>query len=178
MLVVSGSLGGYALIADAQLRDAKPDFSDVVSGSISAALLYGIVRAAEAARRGVAPWASGNIDAIYRWRQLMPPLVIAAYLAGIIAPGEELFWRGLVQGALVRRLGTTRGVAAAIACYATTQAASGNLALVGGAAVAGAFWSTQYQLQRRLAPVIVSHILWDISILLLFPSNNPPEGTA
>ena len=69
-------------------------------------------------------------------------------------------------------------MAAAVACYATAQAASGNFALVGGAATAGAFWSVQYHLQRRLAPVIVSHILWDISILLLFPSNKPTEGTA
>ena len=48
MLVVSGSLGAYALAVDAKLRDVKPDIDDAIAGTISAALLYGSVRTAEA----------------------------------------------------------------------------------------------------------------------------------
>jgi membrane protease YdiL (CAAX protease family) len=178
MLAVSGSIGVYALAADADLRHPTLTTDDVITGTISAAVLYGAFRATEVAARHAGTWMTRDIASIYRWRRLMPPLAIAAFLAGAIAPSEELFWRGLVQSALQRRLGTKRGLAAAAACYATAQAASGNATLVAGAAAAGAFWGAQYVLQRRLAPVIVSHIIWDLCIFLLLPARKSTEGNA
>jgi len=120
--------------------------------------------------RQILPRGAEEIDQIYALRRRAPGWLIAMLLGGIIAPCEELFWRGLLQDSLSRRFGRVRGVALALACYAGVHLGSGNLALTGAAATAGAFWGVQYALQKRLPSVIVSHIIWDCWIFLIAPT--------
>ena len=61
--------------------------------------------------------------------------------AGVSAPGEEIFWRGLVQTVLSGSFGTGWGAAAAWGLYVVVNAASGNLAILAGAVVSGAVWT-------------------------------------
>src|SRR5690606_12774994 len=100
-------------------------------------------------------------------RRQAPRGLIALLLGAIIAPGEELFWRGFVQARLARRYPSWLTVGLASGLYAAIHLSARNLTLVSAAGVAGLFWSVQFALQRRLAPVIVSHILWDIWIFLI-----------
>ena len=60
-----------------------------------------------------------------------------------------------------------RAGAAAAVLYAGVQVASDNPTLVGAAGVAGAYWSALAAAGVDMESLIVSHVLWDIVILLV-----------
>lgn len=171
MTLAAGGLGLYALAVRPKLRRVRPTGRDLVAGALSAAGLYAVFQVGDRAARQVMPEGASEIEKIYALRRSAPRWVIALLLGGIIAPGEEFFWRGLLQSSLSERLGTVWGAAVASACYAAVHLSSRNLTLIGAAATAGAFWGLQYALQRRLAANVVSHILWDVWIFLIAPTS-------
>lgn len=166
----TGALGVIALCREPRAYRPRVAASDVPAGVLSAALLYLVFQIGDRLARAVMPNGGNDIAAIYRLRREAPPKLIALLLAVIIAPGEELFWRGFVQRGLQARFSRLFAVPLAAAAYAGVHLPSGNLTLTGAAGIAGLFWSAQYALQKRLAPVIVSHILWDIWIFLVAPT--------
>jgi membrane protease YdiL (CAAX protease family) len=165
-----GSLGAYALYANPDLRTTRVRPGDVASGIASAGLLYGIFQVGDRFARRVMPNGGAEIDDIYRKRGLAPDPFIAAALALVIAPGEELFWRGLVNRYLAQRFGHVAGNAAGATIYGAIHLVSGNLTLTGAAGVAGAFWSIEQLAQERMGPLIVSHVAWDVWIFLVRPT--------
>ncbi len=165
-----GSLGAYALYANPDLRKSRARPADLARGLASAGALYGIFRVGDRFARRVMPNGAAEIDEIYRKRGLAPDRLIAGALVLLIAPGEELFWRGLVNRYLVQRLGPVGGNAAGATMYGAVHLVSGNLTLTGAAAVAGAFWSLEHLAQGRMAPLIVSHVAWDVWIFLVRPT--------
>jgi uncharacterized protein len=144
-------------------------WSDLLLGAAASGCLYAVFAAGRVAAGYVLPSAGSQIDAVYAVRTQAPPWVIALLLVCVIAPGEEIFWRGLVQWGLVRRLGPTRGWVAAALTYGLVHAASANVMLVIAATVAGAFWGWLYLRLGRIAPVVVSHIFWDLAVFLIAP---------
>lgn len=165
-----GSLGAFALYANPDLRMTRLRPADVVRGMASAGILYGIFQVGDRFARRVMPNGSAEIDDVYRKRGLAPDPFIAATLALLIAPGEELFWRGLVNRYLAQQLGPLAGNAAGAATYGAIHLVSGNLTLTGAAGVAGAFWSLEHLALGRMAPLIVSHVAWDLWIFLVHPT--------
>src|SRR5207237_978569 len=107
---------------------------------------------------------------IYALRTLRPRGEIAARLATIVGPAEELFWRGLVQAALMRRLGRWRGAIAATLAYGGVHVVTGNFTLFGAATVAGAHWCALYAAGVPLGALVVSHVTWDVWIFLVQPT--------
>src|SRR5205807_6630368 len=112
---------------------------------------------------------AGGRRAVSALRAQGPWPVIARLLILVIGPGEELFWRGLVQWGLVRRFGPRLGWGAATAIYGGMHAAAANPMLILAALVAGGFWGLLYLRIGRIAPLIVSHVLWDLAVFLLLP---------
>jgi uncharacterized protein len=165
-----GSLGAFALYANPDLRKTRLKPSDVTRGIASAGLLYGIFQVGDRFARKVMPNGGAEIDDIYRKRGLAPDPLIAATLALLVAPGEELFWRGLVNRYLAQQFGPVAGNAAGATIYGAIHLVSGNLTLTGAAGVAGAFWSLEHLAQGRMAPLIVSHVAWDVWIFLVRPT--------
>ena len=165
-----GSLGAYALYANPDLRKTRVRPADVARGIASAGLLYGIFQVGDRFARKVMPNGGAEIDDIYRKRGLAPDPFIAATLALLIAPGEELFWRGLLNRYLAQELNPVAGNAVGATIYGAIHLVSGNLTLTGAAGVAGAFWSLEHLAQRRMAPLIVSHVAWDLWIFLVRPT--------
>jgi len=111
-----------------------------------------------------------DIRDIYALRGLRPRAEIATRLALVIGPAEEVFWRGLVQEALMRRYGRWPGAALAAAAYGGVHVTSGNFTLLGAAATAGAHWCVLYAARVPLGALIVSHVAWDIWIFLVQPT--------
>jgi uncharacterized protein len=165
-----GSLGAYALYANPDLRKTRLTPPDVVRGIASAGLLYGVFTVGDRFARKVMPSGGADIDAIYGKRGLASDAFIATSLALLIAPGEELFWRGLVNRYLAQQLGPVAGNAAGATIYGAIHLVSGNLTLTGAATVAGAFWSLQHLEDGRMASLIVSHVVWDVWIFLVRPT--------
>jgi membrane protease YdiL (CAAX protease family) len=98
-----------------------------------------------------------------------PPLVIAAPALLPVILGEELVWRGVVQTAVVRRLGPWRGVPVAALAYALAHAPLGSPVLVVVALSCGMAWSALRAVSASLVPSLLAHLAWDILVLLWLP---------
>ena len=169
-------LGSLSLASDRELRGVRARPRDVALGLASAAGLYGIFEAGDRLARRLLPRGAEQIDQIYRLRTLRPKAEIAARLACVIAPAEELFWRGFVQRRLARRLGRWPAAAASAAAYGGAHVVTGNLTLTGAAGVAGAYWSALAAVGMPMAALVVSHVAWDIWIFLLSPTGPAPAA--
>ena len=165
-----GGLGLYALATDPQLRRERFRPADLARGLGSAAVLYGIFQVGDRLARRVMPAGEREIGDIYTLRTQAPRPAIAAALALAIGPGEELFWRGLVQRGLQPRFGRLGAALMASTVYGGVHLVSENLTLTGAAATAGVFWGLVYAAEQRMAPLIVSHVAWDIWIFLIAPT--------
>ncbi|MGO9204960.1 MAG: type II CAAX prenyl endopeptidase Rce1 family protein [Candidatus Limnocylindrales bacterium] len=172
MTMTGLALGAYAIVALPALRRTRIRRLHVLLGASSAAVLYSTFTAGDRFVRQVVPGGSRDIADIYALRELQPRSEIALRLVTIIAPAEELFWRGMVQEGLMFRFGRWRGAALATAAYAGVHAVTGNLTLVGAAGVAGAHWSALYAAGVPLGALIVSHQLWDVWIFLVQPTGD------
>ena len=181
MTATGASLGTLALVAEPELRGTRIGRRDVALGLASAAGLYGIFRLGDRLARRLLAQGGDEIESIYELRSLRSRGEIAGRLAAVIAPAEELFWRGLVQRRLAGRLGTWRGAAAAAAAYGGAHVVTGNLTLVGAAATAGGYWSALAAAGMPMGALVVSHVAWDIWIFLVAPTGAgttaTPSGT-
>jgi len=88
----------------------------------------------------------------------------------IIGPAEELFWRGLVQEALMRRYGRWTGAAMAAVAYSAVHVTTGNFTLMGAAGIAGVHWCVLYAAGVPIGALVVSHCAWDVWIFLVQPT--------
>jgi len=87
----------------------------------------------------------------------------------VTGPGEEIFWRGFLQGRLEKKLGLIPGAAAATLVYGGVHVFSGNVMLILAALVAGAFWGAMYAWKHDLMALIVSHAFWSAFIFAVIP---------
>jgi uncharacterized protein len=172
MAVGVGAMGALAVAANPDLRSSRnrPRPRDLGVGLGTAAALYGIFRLGDRFARRVMPSGAEDIAEVYTRRWMAPRWFIVPAIALLIAPGEELFWRGLVNGYLMQRLGRVTGSALGAVIYSGIHLITGNLTLTGAAGIAGAFWSLQYLFEGRLPAVIVSHVTWDLWIFLVQPT--------
>ena len=163
-------LGGFAVLASPAARRARLRWWHVPLGLASAGVLYATFQVGDRFARRYVPGGERDIASIYGLRELRPRGEIAARLVTVIGPAEELFWRGLVQEALMARSGRWRGAALAALAYAGVHVVTGNLTLVGAAGVAGAQWCALYAAGVPIGALIVSHAAWDVWIFLLQPT--------
>ena len=165
------SLGSAALIVSDPARQGlriRP--WHLLAGLASAAVLYLTFQAGDRFARRFVPGGDRQIRDIYTLRTLRPRGEIAVRLATIIGPAEELFWRGLIQAALMRLAGRWRGGALAALAYAGVHVVTGNFTLIGAAGIAGAHWCVLYSAGVPLGALVVSHVAWDVWIFLVQPT--------
>lgn len=164
-------LGATSLLSSRQLRrqsGGRP--RDLALGAAIAGGLYWVFAVGDRAARALMPSGDQDIGNIYELSRLRPRPELALRLALIIAPAEELFWRGLLQQALITRYGRTRGAALAAALYGGAHICTGNLTLVGAATIAGGGWSGLAAGGVPMPALITSHAIWDVWIFLLRPT--------
>jgi membrane protease YdiL (CAAX protease family) len=163
-------LGGYALLASPAARRTRIRPWHIPVGLASAGVLYVTFAIGDRFARGFVPGGDREIREIYALRALRPREEIALRLATVIGPAEEIFWRGLVQEALMRRYGRWTGAALAAVAYGGVHVVTGNFTLMGAAGVAGAHWCTLYAAGVPLGALVVSHCAWDVWIFLIQPT--------
>jgi uncharacterized protein len=168
------ALGCLALAADPSLRRTRVRPKDVALGLAAAVGLYGVFKVGDRLARALLPRGGDQIEEIYALRGLRPTVEIAARLALVIGPAEELFWRGLVQRTTADLHGKWQAAGLTSAAYAGAHAITGNVTLTGAAGVAGAYWSALSAAGFPMAALILSHILWDIWIFLVAPTSPAP----
>lgn len=164
------TLGSLSLIAEPKLRRARFGPREVAVGLGSASILYVIFQIGDRLTRLILPQGAAEIGAIYGLEKLRPRQELAARLAFIIGPAEELFWRGLVQARLMKQFGPLPGYALGTAAYGGAHLVTGNFTLIGAASMAGAFWGGLAALGVPLEALIISHSFWDVFIFLIAPT--------
>ncbi|WP_223700556.1 CPBP family intramembrane glutamic endopeptidase [Sutcliffiella deserti] len=87
----------------------------------------------------------------------------------IIIPGEEIFWRGFIQGEIQTIVRGRFSIIVAACLYAFAHIWTGNLMLVAAAATAGVVWGTLYSWKDSLPLVIISHLVFNLWLLIIFP---------
>lgn len=173
MTATALALGTIGVAGSTRRRRPRLAPSDLAIGLGSAALLYGVFQLGDRVARRVMPHGGAEIDSIYALRSERSSLELAARLAAVIGPAEEIFWRGFLQERLMDRYGRPAGMALAAAAYGGVHVVSGNLTLTAAAATAGAFWSALYAAGAPLAAVIASHVAWDVWIFMVAPTSRP-----
>ncbi|HEU6440311.1 MAG TPA: CPBP family intramembrane glutamic endopeptidase [Terriglobales bacterium] len=170
MTVTGAALGGLALVANPRLRRSRVGPRELTLGLASAAALYGTFKLGDRFARRFVPGGDAQIRDIYSLRELAPHGETAVRLVAVIGPAEELFWRGLVQDALMRRYGRWTGAAMAALAYSAVHVTTGNFTLMGAAGIAGAHWCVLYAAGVPIGALIVSHCAWDVWIFLVQPT--------
>ncbi|MCY1081557.1 CPBP family intramembrane glutamic endopeptidase [Archangium lansingense] len=94
----------------------------------------------------------------------------ALALALVIAPAEELFWRGAVQQALRPKLGRVGGALVAAVLSSLVLLAFREPLLALAAFPTSLAWGLLAEWRRSLVASSVSHSLWDLLIVILLPA--------
>jgi membrane protease YdiL (CAAX protease family) len=113
-----------------------------------------------------------HVAAIYDQRRGLPLWLALLLAAGVTAPGEELFWRGLAQGHLAGSLGWLGAAVVVWAVYVAANAPSRNLPIIAGAVVAGAVWGALALWSHGVIASLLCHVGWT-GLMLAAPPRTP-----
>lgn len=97
-----------------------------------------------------------------------PGAFITMGVMPIVVIGEELVWRGLVQGALLARLSLPLATILSTLLYATAHAPIGSPALVMACLGAGLCWSMIRAATGSVVAALVAHLVWDYAVLVFY----------
>jgi membrane protease YdiL (CAAX protease family) len=114
------------------------------------------------------PIFSQGVGQVYGLRSV-PSYLIALALLFPIGPGEELYWRGLIQRRFSEELGSGMGFLITTCVYALIHLPTLNLPLIMTAFIGGLVWGYIYKKTGSLPTVIVSHVLFDLLIFVIAP---------
>ena len=171
---VMAILGGAALLTRRVLLSSR------VAPALAVAVGVGAGVALYAGTRAfvwvVSRWPAftKHVEALYDQRKgvsLGAALLVSAVLVG---PGEELFWRGLVQTRLGELTTSLTGAVLAWLLYVGANAASASLPIVAGAVVSGAVWGALAFWSGGVLAPMACHAVWT-GLMVALP---PMEGAA
>jgi membrane protease YdiL (CAAX protease family) len=175
-LAVVLTAAGAAALATGRV-DLSPRVQPVLAvgaGGAAGVAVFGATRAFVALVAPRWPTFRRHVAAIYGeqggWS--VGRTLLAALLVEV---GEELFWRGLVQGRLSASLGRLAGAALAWAAYLGANLTSSNLPIVAGAVVGGAVWGLLALWTGGVLACVVCHAVWT-ELMIAFPP--PAAGRA
>lgn len=163
-------LAASAAAAPAGLRARlRPRAADVALGLASGLALYALTR--------LFLWGAcgGVTDVLCRpmvemYVRFRPEAAFpAATLVLLVAPAEELFWRGVVQGHLAGRLRPAAAVALATALAVAVALATGEPFLALATAPTYAAWGALAAWRGSLVPSLASHALWSVLVASVAP---------
>ncbi|MCL7747142.1 CPBP family intramembrane glutamic endopeptidase [Halalkalibacter alkaliphilus] len=87
----------------------------------------------------------------------------------IIIPGEEWFWRGFIVKRLSKKTTLYKAAFIGTFLYGSAHFVAGSLLLVLAALLGGFLWSILYLKTRNILVPIISHLFFDVLLLILFP---------
>jgi hypothetical protein len=142
----------------------RPRWGDLGLALSTALLLYAGTRAFLWATCGpVSDALCGPLASMYaRFHTRGPGPALALGL--LVAPAEELFWRGVVQARLAPRLGRWGAVAAATAIAVAVALVTGEAFLALATLPTYVAWGALAAWRGTLVPSIVSHATWTVLV--------------
>jgi membrane protease YdiL (CAAX protease family) len=109
-----------------------------------------------------------HVEEIYDQRKGLSLPVAWVLAALVVAPGEELFWRGLFQWRLAGTVGWLAAALITWGTYLAVNTASRSLPIVFGALVSGAVWGALALWTHGVLGSLLCHTVWT-SLMLVFP---------
>lgn len=156
-----------ALMVNRGKMQVRIDRRLVLLGVVSGVLLYLLFYFGFQATKSN-PIFSEGVGRVYELRTL-PTYFIALALVFPIGPGEEIYWRGLIQRRFSEQLGPSTGLLGAACAYALVHVPTLDFPLIMTAFIGGLVWGYIYKRTASLFPVIVSHVLFDLLIFVIAP---------
>lgn len=99
------------------------------------------------------------------------PTIAVAMIAGlVIAPLEELFWRGAVQPSLGAGRPPLAATAVGTAAFLAFHLPTLQLPLIGAALLGGVAWGWLRERTEGLAAPVVAHAIWTATMVLAPPA--------
>jgi len=146
------------------------------AGLLSALVLFAFTRLFLQVARVWSRFAA-DTDRLYADRGKFP-VALAVVIAAVVASGEEMFWRGVVQGSLVEVVGTWGAAGASLLGYALVSLAAGSVPITVASIVAGAVWSALTAWSGGVAAAVVCHSVWTGLMIALPPRHLWEEVSA
>ena len=148
---------------------------DAAAHVVGSGLVHGVLWAALSViglllLRAHVPLLGSYAERIFAVSSQVHVSISALLLILLIAPAEEMYWRGYVMDVMTDRVGSARAPLAMAALDAAVHAATGNILLVGAAAALGLQWGYLRRRTGSLVPCIVSHAVWDLIVFVLYPA--------
>ncbi|MGB8002435.1 MAG: CPBP family intramembrane glutamic endopeptidase [Anaerobacillus sp.] len=158
------------LLGTLSIRYAKwkaPSIRSISYGIGSGVLLYLIFFIGKTLMLALFPQSITQLEELY---QLVAPEQGWHYfsLIFVIIPGEELFWRGLIQDQVVKTKLRYPIILAAI-LYMSAHIYAGALLLLVAALLAGTVWGYLYRKTSTITTPLLSHLIFDLLLLIIFP---------
>lgn len=163
-------LTGSVLSARTDLAaQVKPTSKRIAQG-----LIGGLAMAA--ATHLVYPWAvalvpsvAAEAGALYTRLDAPPGKLMALPIVAAVVLAEELVFRGLAYGQLRKRFPMAPAIALSVLLYAVPQVASGSWLLPLLAIGCGLVWTLQRAISGNLVVPTLTHFVWDLMVMVLFP---------
>ncbi|MFF8592155.1 nitroreductase/quinone reductase family protein [Streptomyces sp. NPDC015220] len=166
LALTHGALGLAASVVEPAARHRPVTKDDLATAfRIGAGMFLAGALLDMPARRAV-PRLAADATALRALTATTDPVRMCAHLLLVVAPAEELFWRGLVQGRLTRRLGAGRAAAMTTVLYALAHLPTGNAAVTGAATGLGGGLSLLRARGAGLERLALVHAFWVVPTLL------------
>jgi len=152
----------------------KPGPKSFFYGLLSAILLYSVFYIGNLFLKYIATFNLLKnrkifIENIYANKGNFSPIFISLLIIFPIAFGEEIFWRGFLQKNLSNIIGKWKALFVTVFFYSMVHVFSLNPILMLAALVCGGFWGVLYLYTKDIKIVLISHIIWDLIIFVIFP---------
>ncbi len=157
------------------LSELKPELNSILLGIIFAIFLYLIFLFGNlflnylTLNFKILSDKGSLIENIYANKGRFSPVLISVLIIFPIAFGEEVFWRGFVQKNLSLKYGKWASLLITVLLYTFIHIFSMNPILMMAAFVCGIFWGITYLYTDKLNIVLISHIVWDLLIFVIYP---------
>ncbi len=165
LIAVLGALAGRAWWASVLAHHFKRNFAIGLGvGAIMTAGTYG----AYAVCAKLIPKLAGEVEGLYRAAH---PVSFGTALAWtlIVIVAEEVLWRGPALDGLPSRRARVAVLAASLATYTAVQIATGSWVVALAALVCGSFWMAERVATRSIVAPLVSHGIWTMTVIHLYP---------
>ncbi len=163
--LAGAAIGIYAVAVEpttvGHLFDRRHWAGDIGVGVLSGLVLYAVFWLGEQALVIVLPKLAVDVGDLYAVRGQTKPWFMPVVLS-IVAPGEELFFRGFLQH--------RAGIAIALAAYGAVHLWERKLILVLAALLGGVWWGALLSWTGGLIAPVVSHFLWCMMIIVWLPA--------
>ncbi len=140
----------------------------ILLGAASGFILYGFFYLGFQVTKGISAF-SGGVISVYSLKTNRALLPIALLLIFPISPGEEAYWRGLIQKSLEGVRGQSQAWILQTIPYTLIHLFTLNPPLLITAFIGGLAWGYLYKLSGSITPSILSHIIFDLLIFAILP---------